>query len=111
VLTAVAAAYWHGWDEQPQQPPPHTPTPVHLALSGSQVQMRVLHDAEIATYVASGEPMGKAGAYAIQGRAALWVAHLSGSYTGIMGLPAYETAQVLAQVGLDVWQATSTAHT
>jgi septum formation protein len=48
--------------------------------------------------VASGEPMGKAGAYAIQGRAAAHVSHISGSYSGIMGLPMHETAQLLKQL-------------
>lgn len=98
VMTAVAVARWDGvqWDAD---------VPVQLALSTSRVRMREVRADEIAAYVASGEPMGKAGAYAIQGAAALWVAQLSGSYTGIMGLPAYETGQVLAQVGLDVWQA------
>ena len=49
--------------------------------------------------MASGEPMGKAGAYAIQGRAAAHIAHISGSYTGIMGLPVFETAGLLRQIG------------
>jgi septum formation protein len=53
--------------------------------------------ARIRAYVASGEPMGKAGAYAIQGQAAAFISHLSGSYSGIMGLPLFETAQLLRQ--------------
>jgi septum formation protein len=56
-------------------------------------------DQEIASYVASGEPMGKAGAYAVQGRAAAHIAHISGSYSGIMGLPLFETAQILREIG------------
>ena len=55
--------------------------------------------AQIRAYVATGEPMGKAGAYAVQGRAAMHIAHLSGSYSGIMGLPLRETAQLLLQAG------------
>jgi septum formation protein len=51
-------------------------------------------------YVATGEPMGKAGAYGIQGLAALWTSRIDGSYSGIMGLPAFETANVLRQAGL-----------
>jgi septum formation protein len=66
-----------------------------LALSVSQVHFRPLKRAEIAAYVASGEPRGKAGAYAIQSAAAAWVQRIEGSYSGIMGLPLYETAQLL----------------
>jgi septum formation protein len=73
---------------------------VHAALSTSWVTFEALTSRQIARYVASGEPMGKAGAYAIQGRASLWVSHISGSYSGIMGLPAHETAQVLHAVGV-----------
>ncbi|HBI8622199.1 TPA: Maf family protein, partial [Escherichia coli] len=60
----------------------------------------VLTDNDIARYIASGEPFGKAGAYGIQGRAAAFVAHISGSYSGIMGLPLFETAALLAQAGI-----------
>lgn len=70
------------------------------ALSTSWVAFAALTAAQIGHYVDSGEPMGKAGAYAIQGRAALWIRHISGSYSGIMGLPAHETAQVLAAAGV-----------
>lgn len=66
-----------------------------LGLSTSHVRWRALDDAEIARYVASGEPMGKAGAYAIQGRSGAWTEHIDGSYSGIMGLPLYETAELL----------------
>jgi septum formation protein len=52
---------------------------------------------DIAAYVASGEPMGKAGAYAVQGLAAAYIARISGSYSGIMGLPLFETAHALRQ--------------
>ena len=70
------------------------------ALSVSRVRFEALAPAQIRRYVASGEPMGKAGAYAIQGRAALWTTQIRGSYSGIMGLPAHETAQVLAPAGI-----------
>ena len=73
---------------------------VHAALSTSWVTFEPLTTGQIARYVASGEPVGKAGAYAIQGRASLWVSHISGSYSGIMGLPAHETAQVLHAAGV-----------
>jgi len=72
------------------------------ALSTSQVRFAPLTQAQIQKYVASGEPMGKAGAYAIQGRAAAWVSHLSGSYTGIMGLPLFEVAELLRPLGFIV---------
>lgn len=55
---------------------------------------------QIERYVATGEPFGKAGGYAIQGRAAAFVAHLSGSYSGVMGLPLFETARLLREAGI-----------
>ena len=85
VLTSVAVA--HGGQ-------------VWQALSRSQVEFGEWSAAEIRRYVDTGEPMGKAGAYGIQGLAGLWVKRITGSYTGIMGLPAYETAQVLRAAGL-----------
>ena len=72
---------------------------LHTALSTSQVQFTTLSAAEIATYVASAEPLGKAGSYGIQGRAAAFVQHMAGSYTGIVGLPVFETAQLLQAAG------------
>ena len=69
------------------------------ALSVSCVRFAPMTTAQIAAYVATGEPLGKAGAYAIQGRAAAYVEHLAGSYSGIMGLPMYETAQLLRAAG------------
>ena len=72
---------------------------LHTALSTSQVQFKTLSAAEIATYVASAEPLGKAGSYGIQGRAAAFVQHMAGSYTGIVGLPVFETAQLLQAAG------------
>jgi septum formation protein len=71
----------------------------HEALSRSEVSFAALTADEIRRYVSTGEPMGKAGAYGIQGLAGLWIRRIGGSYTGIMGLPAYETAQVLAAAG------------
>lgn len=65
------------------------------ALSASTVRLAALDAAAIAAYVATGEPFGKAGGYAIQGRAAAFVAHLSGSYSGVMGLPLFETDRLL----------------
>jgi septum formation protein len=66
----------------------------------STVRFDVLDAARIDAYVASGEPFGKAGAYAIQGRAAAFISALHGSYTGVMGLPVYETAKLLAEFGV-----------
>ncbi|MGD9951030.1 MAG: nucleoside triphosphate pyrophosphatase [Burkholderiales bacterium] len=80
VLTAVALQY----EEE-----------VETALSVSEVQFRELTPEEIRDYVATGEPDDKAGAYAIQGRAALFVSEIRGSQSGIVGLPLYETAQLL----------------
>lgn len=84
VLTAVAVG---------------TPRRRELALSVSRVSFGPWSRAQIAAYVASGEPMGKAGAYAVQGRAAAHIRHIAGSYSGIMGLPLYETAQLLRAFG------------
>jgi septum formation protein len=73
---------------------------VWQALSRSQVTFADIPKADIRRYVATGEPMGKAGAYGIQGLGGLLISHIAGSYTGIMGLPAFETAKVLRQAGL-----------
>ena len=70
-----------------------------MRLSVSHVQWRVLEDEEIRRYVACGEPMGKAGAYAIQGRSGAWTQHMDGSYSGIMGLPLFDTAELLKPLG------------
>jgi septum formation protein len=80
VMTAVAIGYGER---------------VVSACSESWVSFAPMTDAEIRTYVGSGEPMGKAGAYAVQGLAAIHISRISGSYTGIMGLPLFETAQLL----------------
>jgi len=70
------------------------------AISVSQVTFAALDAADIDAYLASGEWQGKAGAYAIQGRAGAFVAHLSGSYTGVMGLPVHETWNLLGRLGM-----------
>ena len=75
---------------------------VHTRLSLSEVAFAALSEQQIRAYVATGEPLDKAGAYAIQGRAAAFVRRLSGSYTGIMGLPLYETAELLKATELAV---------
>jgi septum formation protein len=68
-----------------------------LAVNVSRVQFADVSARDIAHYVATGEPFGKAGAYAIQSGAAAWIRHIEGSYSGIMGLPLFETAQLLRQ--------------
>jgi septum formation protein len=84
VLTAVAVA--HGRKR------------VSL-LSESKVTFAKMTKAEIARYIATGEPLGKAGSYGVQGMAAGMIEHISGSYSGIMGLPLFETTQLLRQIG------------
>ena len=83
VLTAIALQ--HGDD-------------LHSALSRSEVRFKDLSAAEIREYVATGEADDKAGAYGIQGRAARFIAELRGSYSGVVGLPLYETAQLLERI-------------
>ena len=85
VLTSVAVK----WDDD-----------LHSALSRSEVRFKDLSEAEIRDYLGSGEADDKAGAYGIQGRAARFVVELRGSYSGVMGLPLYETAQLLERVAL-----------
>jgi septum formation protein len=87
VLTAVALR----WQDQTE-----------VEISVSKVTMRKLADDEIARYVATGEPVDKAGGYAIQGRAAAFITRLDGSYSGVMGLPLAETAALLAGAGAAV---------
>ena len=77
----------------------HAADAVHEAASESRVRFAPLGEDDIAAYVDSGEWQGKAGAYAIQGRAAAFIAHISGSYSGIMGLPLFETARILRAAG------------
>jgi nucleoside triphosphate pyrophosphatase len=71
-------------------------------VSVSKVTLRRLGAAEIERYVATGEPLDKAGAYAVQGRAAAFVSRLEGSYTGVVGLPLFETATLLARAGVTI---------
>ena len=85
VLTAVAV---------------HDGRRTHAALSVSHVRFAALPDEAIAAYVAGGEPFGKAGAYAIQGAMAAWIARIDGSHSGIMGLPLFDTAALLRRAGL-----------
>lgn len=75
-----------------------------VALSDSCVRFRTLEEGECERYWHSGEPQDKAGAYAIQGRAAAFIAELRGSYSGVMGLPLFETAELLRRAGVPVWQ-------
>lgn len=87
VLTAVALAWGPGLEQR------------RLLLSRSRVRFMPLTAAQITTYVRGGQPMGKAGAYAIQSEAAAWIEAIQGSYSGIMGLPLYETAELLRGIG------------
>jgi septum formation protein len=87
VLTAVALR----WEAQLAQ-----------TVSTSRVTFRAVSKDEIERYVATSEPFDKAGGYAIQGKAAAFVRHLDGSYSGVMGLPLFETAEMLAKVGYQV---------
>jgi septum formation protein len=87
VLTAVALRYRDRTD---------------VEVSVSKVTLRRLGAAEIERYVATGEPLDKAGAYAVQGRAAAFVSRLEGSYTGVVGLPLFETATLLARAGVAI---------
>ncbi|MFN0186287.1 MAG: Maf family protein [Aquabacterium sp.] len=85
VLTAVAA---------------HDGRRRHQALSVSSVRLAPLPPDVIQAYVASGEPFGKAGGYAIQGTLAGWIERVAGSYSGVMGLPLFETVQLLRRCGI-----------
>jgi septum formation protein len=79
-----------------------TGTDERQTLSTSEVSFREIHPAEIQAYWDTGEPTDKAGGYAIQGLGAVFVQRLRGSYSGVMGLPLYETARLLAEVGVEV---------
>jgi septum formation protein len=87
VLTAISVR----WERQ-----------VVLAVCASTVTLRELAPDEIERYVATGEPFDKAGAYAVQGRAAAFIRRIEGSYSGVMGLPLFETAAALARIGFPV---------
>jgi len=73
-----------------------------MRLATTEVTFRSLRDAEIEAYVSSGDPFDKAGAYGIQGAAAIFVTRLSGSYSGVVGLPLCETAELLREFGVEV---------
>lgn len=85
VITAVALAA-HGREQ--------------VQVVRSQVTFAAMDAAQIAAYVASGEPMGKAGGYAIQGGAERFISHLAGSYSGVMGLPLQQTGELLRTFGV-----------
>ena len=87
VYTAVALAYG---DE------------LQVELSTTTVEMALLSEHAIRAYIASGEPRDKAGAYGIQGLGGALIKHIAGSYSGVMGLPVYETAALLARAGIHI---------
>jgi len=87
VITAVALR----WEAQ-----------IALGVSTSRVTFRAIPKDEIERYIATGEPFDKAGAYAVQGKAAAFVQHLEGSYSGVVGLPLFETAEILTKIGYQV---------
>jgi septum formation protein len=78
---------------------------IETAISETRVTFRALSEAECRNYWASGEPVDKAGAYAIQGFGAVFITRLEGSYSGVMGLPLCETAALLDSAGVRRWQA------
>lgn len=88
VLTAVALATGHG---------------IALRVNCSSVRFRNIEQAEMEAYWATGEPHDKAGGYAIQGYGAVFITALSGSYSGVMGLPLMETAELLRDAGIRYW--------
>jgi septum formation protein len=75
-------------------------------MSETRVKFRELTEAECRCYWQTGEPRDKAGAYAIQGKGAVFVEHLEGSYSGVVGLPLLETQALLQHFGLSIWQPT-----
>jgi septum formation protein len=77
-----------------------TATSELMEISSSEVEFTALSEQQITSYVATGEPLDKAGAYAIQGIAAQFIVNLNGSYSGVMGLPLYETARLLSACGI-----------
>lgn len=76
---------------------------IRLRLSTTAVRFRDISSREIGAYITSGEPHDKAGAYAIQGKAAAFVININGSYSGVVGLPLFETAQLLEETGIAVF--------
>jgi septum formation protein len=79
------------------------PSGVQVRVSTTMVQFRDISQREIQAYIAHGEAQDKAGGYAIQGRAAVFVSAISGSYSGVVGLPLYETAQLLEEFGISLF--------
>lgn len=75
---------------------------VKETLSVTEVRFRELSDDEIRRYVSSGDPLDKAGAYGIQGKASMFIQSINGSYTGVVGLPTFETAQLLGNFGFQL---------
>ncbi len=78
-----------------------TTTTSLVRLNISQVYFRPLTEADIQAYIATGEPLDKAGGYAIQGLGSIFIKRIEGSYSGVMGLPLYETAKLLAEIGIN----------
>lgn len=76
---------------------------IQVRLSTSTVRFREISEREIRKYLAQNNVLDKAGAYAIQGMAAAFIADMSGSYSGVMGLPLYETAQLLEEIGIELF--------
>ncbi|CAM4008819.1 Maf family protein [Vreelandella rituensis] len=81
----------------------HGPLGMLTACVTTQVMMRCLSEAEIAAYWRTGEPQDKAGGYAIQGKAAIFVERIAGSHSAVVGLPLYETAELLSRQGVPLW--------
>ncbi len=75
-----------------------------VRISQTSVWFRPLTPEEMRRYWASGEPRGKAGSYAIQGLGGMFVEHIEGSYSGVVGLPVFETVQLLQEFNIDVWR-------
>jgi len=96
VLSAITLINWRGEIKQ--------------SCTQNEITFKKLAFAEIDEYCRSGEPMDKAGAYAIQGRAAMFIRRLEGSYSSVMGLPLFETAQLLQQEGYDLNLTNKTHH-
>ena len=82
-----------------------------VKISISEVTFRPLSEQEIAAYWATGEPVDKAGGYAIQGKGAVFVERLEGSYSGVMGLPLFETAELLARFDISLWKGSAMVDT
>lgn len=75
----------------------------HSLVQTSQVTFKPLTEQEISAYIRTGEPMDKAGAYGIQGVGGIFISHIESSFSGVMGLPVFETAELLRQVGVDLF--------